>query len=466
MQFANTRSNRSLFVPETSASPRNGVFQHIAGLSQLTRLDFEHFSVAGEVIFKVEGDAAPMSQQEEEARIGTLAYALKKLGNATNAAEFSRCLNTICADGDARARQATASHYFREMTERDTNLVLKEMALLAMQLAQLNSQEFLETEESLASYGNEVKDCVTSFRDDEPGEFCCSLFEEEVETLTRQLRGRRKSASFEHDEMNDWVSELEANDASAEELDAAFESLEALEQYDEGGALLVMSGYERTTACGNVDAEWVEEDLPECARYLAGELRRAFANGVPLEDLWEDLNAQLDVLFSVSGKTACGGRFYSHANREWQRLAREILEALLTECQSDFHLVALRTSQSYRQFHKTVRGATDTKKINEAMKQAYAARLAGTLPLKHFTTLNTAAQLQRIRLKSAPLSRTAIALLKEIERASQNKLRFLRWAMYGSNQPQHPIHQLTGQEAEHIWETVKSKSVKVYARAA
>ena len=100
------------------------------------------------------------------------------------------------------------------------------------------------------------------------------------------------------------------------------------------------------------------------------------------------------------------------------------------------------------------------------MKQAYEARLAGTLPLKHFTMLNTAAQLQRIRLQSAPLSSTAIALLNEIERASQNKLRFLRWAMYGSNQPQHPVHQLTGPEAEKIWASLKQKSVQVYAHAA
>ncbi|HMX25074.1 MAG TPA: hypothetical protein PLD20_06415 [Blastocatellia bacterium] len=469
MLFASTRSNRSLFVPETSASPRNGVFQHIAGLSQLGRLDFEHFAVAGEVIFKVEGDTAPTSQQEEEARIGTLAYALKKLGNATDAAEFSRCLNAICAEGDARGRQATASHYFREMTERGTNLVLKEMALLAMQLAQLNPQEWTEEEESCVDFSEDLTECVNTScdgDDDEADGFHRSFFDAEIEAMTRQLRGRRKFTTFARENTKDWVGELEANDASVGELDAAFETLEALEQYDEGGAILVMSGYERTTACGKVDAEWVEEDLPECARHLAIELRRAFANGVPLEELWEDLNAQVEVLFPVSGKTANGGRFYSHASREWQRLAREILEALLAECQSDFHLVALRTCQSYRQFHKAVRGATDTRKISETMKQAYKARLAGTLPLKHFTTLNTAAQLQRIRLQAAPLSRTAISLLKEIERASQSKLRFLRWAMYGNNQPQHPVHQLSGQETEKIWETLKRKSVKVYARAA
>ncbi len=52
MQFVNTRSNRSIFIPDNSASPRDGLFHHISCLGQLARLDFERFDVAGEVIFK------------------------------------------------------------------------------------------------------------------------------------------------------------------------------------------------------------------------------------------------------------------------------------------------------------------------------------------------------------------------------------------------------------------------------
>ena len=100
------------------------------------------------------------------------------------------------------------------------------------------------------------------------------------------------------------------------------------------------------------------------------------------------------------------------------------------------------------------------------MKQAYEARPIGSLSLKHFTTLNTAAQLQRLRLKSAPMSRTAADLLKEIETASDGKLRFLRWAMYGNNQPQHPVHKLSAQEVERIWEAIKSKPASPCAMAA
>ena len=98
------------------------------------------------------------------------------------------------------------------------------------------------------------------------------------------------------------------------------------------------------------------------------------------------------------------------------------------------------------------------------MKRAYEARQLGSLPLKHFTTLKTAAQLQRERLHSAPLSRPAFQLLKEINSASQSKLKFFAWACYGSNQPQHPIHSLPAQEQARVWEAIKSRKVPV-ARA-
>jgi hypothetical protein len=39
------------------------------------------------VIYSVEGDSIPTSQQDEESRIATLAHALKKLGNPEDAAD-------------------------------------------------------------------------------------------------------------------------------------------------------------------------------------------------------------------------------------------------------------------------------------------------------------------------------------------------------------------------------------------
>jgi hypothetical protein len=461
MQLVKFRTNRSIFVPLDSASPKDGMFEHITGLGKIARLDFEHFNVAGEVIFKVEGDTVPTTQQDEEARIGSLGYALKKLGNEVDAAEFIRCLNIICEGGDARYRQVAASHYYREITERGVSVVLKEMALLAMHLEHLNNPSGVVIEEYLVDLGCAIdasdSSTILTARIEKRLESRQSLFDQEVEDITRQVKSGRKCSRFIQDDLTGWVNELEENGSNLEELDAAFETLEAMDQYDENGAIIVMSGFERTMACGRIDPEYIEEDLPERSRHLAGELRRAYANGVAIDVIWDDINVQLDMIFPVKGKTKEGGRFYSHANREMQTLAREILEAILADCQADFHLTALRTNKSYRTFHKAIRAASDTKQVGEIMKRAFEARNSGILPLKHFTSLNTAAQLQRARLKSAPLSKTARALLREIVGSSNGKLKFLRWAMYGNNQPDHPVHLLPAQEQELVWSYLKSQ---------
>ncbi|MGH9843543.1 MAG: hypothetical protein ACREEM_32800 [Blastocatellia bacterium] len=442
------RSNRSIFIHHDNGSPHNVLMAHISGLGQIARLDFERCAVAGEVIFAIEGDALPVSQQDEEARVGTLAYALKKLGNAEDAAEFVRCLNAICEEGDARYRQMAASHYFNEIAGHGTREVLKEMALLAMQLASLHP--VLEAARTEFESANAADHSDHSF----PRK---SFFDQEVEAIERMLRGRRKSACFVHDEMTEWVNDLEAGGASIEELDDALAYVDALEQYDEGGAIITMSSHDRTVACGRIDPELTREDLPERAQYLAAELRRAYVNGVRLEEMWDDLNAQIEVLFPVAGRTESHGRFYSHANRELQSFCREVLEAVLAECQSDFHLSALRNNQAYREFHRAIRGATDTKVVGEAMKQAFAARTTGKLPLKHFTALKTAATLQRERLQAQPLSATASQLLNEVRTASSAKLRYLSWAFYGSNQLSHPVHTISTQERSALWGALNAR---------
>ncbi|MFN7931026.1 MAG: hypothetical protein U0Y68_24485 [Blastocatellia bacterium] len=452
MVATNTRTNHSIFLPFDTGSPRDGVMQHISRLGSLARLDFERCSVAGEIIYAVEADAVPLSQPDEEARIGTLAYALRKLEHAEDAAEFSRCLNAICEGGDARCRQTTASHYYHEISERGSSAVLKEMGYLAMQLASLNAvtedweetESLLETEPIKTTMGGAPKESIAAF------------MATEIASIARMTRGRRKSACFLHDDYGDRLSEMEANGASVEELDDAFAQVESLAQYDEGGVVIVISSHERTVACGRLDPEYVAEDLPERATYLVPELRRLYTNGKPLDELWDDLHAQLDVLFPTAGKTEAGKAFYSHANRSWQQFARQVLETILSECQQDFHLTALRNNLSYRQFHKTIRGAQDARLISETMKRAYEARQAGTLPLKHFTALKTAAELQRERLGAQQLSTKAFRLVQEIQSASEAQLRYFSWAFYGTNQPTHVIHALPAQEQARVWATLKS----------
>src|SRR5215470_4677073 len=119
------RSNHSIFFPQSYGSPCNDITKHISGLG-LRRRDFERYAVAGEVLYTIDGDSTPTSQQDEEARIATLAYALKKLGDREDAAEFMRCLNAICEGADARYRQVAASYYYKEIAERGAAPALKE----------------------------------------------------------------------------------------------------------------------------------------------------------------------------------------------------------------------------------------------------------------------------------------------------------------------------------------------------
>jgi hypothetical protein len=49
--------------------------------------------------------------------------------------------------------------------------------------------------------------------------------------------------------------------------------------------------------------------LPEQARFLVGDLLRVYASGVEIAVIWDEVNAKLDVLFPIKGRTAEGGGF-------------------------------------------------------------------------------------------------------------------------------------------------------------
>lgn len=305
LQAHTIQSNCSIFVPPHSGSPGDGLMTHISALGRVARLDFERCRVAGEVIYAIDGDTAPFSQQDEEARIGTLAYALRKLGDPADAAEFMRCLNAICAEGDARARQTVASYYYGEISEQGAGPALKEMALLAMQLVVLTSTaEVSESDSQPDADWNDPCGSGTAPHDKDQPEDIRAWVREEVAALTRMIHGRRRSARPAHDEFAAWLSELETSGVTLQELDDAFAQVEALEQYDEGGALIVMSGHERAITCGRVDPEYVADDLPERARHLAAALRRDYASGISLEEIRDDFNRQSDIIrprFSTPG---------------------------------------------------------------------------------------------------------------------------------------------------------------------
>jgi hypothetical protein len=61
------RSNHSIFLPQNYGSPFNDKAEHISDLG-LARIDFERCAAAGEVIYSVEGDSTPTSQQDDYCR--------------------------------------------------------------------------------------------------------------------------------------------------------------------------------------------------------------------------------------------------------------------------------------------------------------------------------------------------------------------------------------------------------------
>jgi hypothetical protein len=117
----------------------------------------------------------------------------------------------------------------------------------------------------------------------------------------------------------------------------------------------------------------------------------------------------------------------------------------------------MRNNRSYRRFYTGIRRAADMRAIGELMKQAYEARQNSEISVKHFIALNTAADNQRERLLSAPLSATAYKLIDEIVAASEKKLGYQGWAMYGDNNPSHPIHELNLSEQTRVWEVMTAR---------
>jgi hypothetical protein len=71
--------------------------------------------------------------------------------------------------------------------------------------------------------------------------------------------------------------------------------------YEDWSLNVRMSAHERTFACGHVDHEFTADDLPEQARFLAGDLLCAYTSGVEFDELWDEVNAKPDVLFPVKG---------------------------------------------------------------------------------------------------------------------------------------------------------------------
>ncbi len=483
---------QQIFRPINTGSPRQDVYHHLSHLPQLARLDFEDHVVVGNTIVRIEPDLGSATEQEQEARIVSVTYAERIFGNLEDAVEFIRSVKLI-AGIDARARelQTIASHYYKEAKSRPANEVLKEMALLAMQLSSVTANE----EECL--FGDPVEIEMSFNRDALPGDEM-SLSDRRAEWMHRAARvlGEAKEtdifgselraassfkshvSGFAYDEFIQHLADCEALTETAEEADELHATYEAVyEQYREDHVTsLHMTDGERVVVVGTLDDDIDENSLPEEARHLASELRRLYVNGTPLDEIYEWMETAINfiyhertvrttrVLVSINGQTIDLPRSIKVCPYAEERAeTRSILEKLLEQCCADFHYRACHTNSLYRSVHRRIRSAPDASVVAATIKEAYQAKEDGRLTLAHFTALNTAAKSQYLKYEPAPLpllvrERLMRHLMQEIKTASPRKLTFLRWAMYRQNKPDHLIHHLQRADKAFIWDALKART--------
>jgi hypothetical protein len=526
-EFAPAGSPLFAYRIESAGSPMNDWARHLSA-NQLFRRDLEENSVlGGNVVVRVaEGDEQPAL---ERVKILSLAYATRVFGNSEDAKEFVRCVRSIC---DPQAVQfeleQIASFYYRECRQRNVSEVLKEMAMLGMEMTRVTTSvndleiEWTETEtgEIKLTERDEkrVRDAQKNLPLLDPP---TPNFDAEMEHVRSKLsRGTITKAA--HDEFAAFY--LSETDKTLDELDDDFRRFDAHEQFDEDGLLgLRMSGSQHTEVVLELEGEITSEYLPQDVQPLAKMLqlvfvgheiggraaqaarhfvacrkiknadniraREAFRVNAPFNETempkasefsvlpltrdeileWIDLN--LDAFYSrevvrsarrfTTGKN--GERLEFVVNQtvnpdfDEKQYAGLVLQILLEQTERDFHLSSLRRSAVYQSIYLQIRRAKDTAVLSQTAEIARRAKDEKRLSLKEYTALSTVAKSQFARLADARSSAALFRLEKEIATADSRKIAYLKWAMYGTNCPAHPVHSLPKQEVQKAWAALKNR---------
>lgn len=526
-EFAPSNSPLFAYRIESSGSPMNDWARHIS-VNNLFRRELEENSVLGGnvVVRAVEGDEQPAL---ERVKILSLSYATRVFGNSEDAKEFVRCVKSIADPQAAQFElEQIASHYYRECRQRNVNEVLKEMAMLGMEMtrvtASVNDLEIETTETEIGEIKLTLADekRVRNAQKNLPSIPCPTPnFDAEMRAIENRL-SRSKVAKANQDEFAAFY--LTDEGKSIEELDDDFRRYEAHEQYDEDGLLgLRMSASAHTEVVLELDGEITAEYLPEAVQPLAKMLQLVFvgheiggraaqsarhfvacrkienANNIrarnafrlnapfvetakptlaefPVSPLtrneileWIDLN--LDTLYSRE-VVRSARRVTTGKNGEWleftvnqivnpdfdeKQYAGLVLQILLEQTERDFHLSALRRNAIYQSIYLQIRRAKDTAILSQTAEIGRKAKDEKRLSLKEYTALSTVAKSQFARLADSRPSPALYRLEKEIAAADSRKIAYLKWAMYGTNCPAHPIHSLPKQEVRRAWTALKNR---------
>jgi len=535
-EFAPANSPLFAYRIESSGSPMHDWARHIAA-NELFRRDLEENSLLGGnvVVRPAEGCEQPAL---ERVKILSFAYATRVFGNTDDAKEFVRCVKAIADPQAAQFElEQIASFYYRECRVRSVPEVLKEMALLGMEMTRVttsvNDLE-IECEES------EFKEIKLTLDDEKrvaeaqknlpPLPFESPNFDAEMRSIEKRLSHGSVSKA-NNDEFAAFY--LSQDGKSLDELDEDFRRFDAHEQYDEDGLLgLRMSGASHTEVVLELDAEITAEYLPETVQPLAKVLqlvfvgyeiggraaqaarhfvacrkienadnrsaREAFRLNAPFvetvmpavnefssfplsrNEISEWIDSNLDTLYSrevvrVARRVSAGKKgelleftVNQSVNPDFdeKQYASQILNILLEQMERDFHLVALRRNDIYQSIYLQIRGAINTATLAHTADTARRAKDEKRLSLKEYTALSTVAKSQFGRLNSARPSAGLYRLEKEIRAADSRKIAYLKWAMYGKNQPAHPVHDLPKQEVQRAWKALKSRDLMLKEKAA
>lgn len=279
-EFAPVNSPLFAYRIESSGSPMNDWARHLSAHGLFRRELEENSVLGGNVVVRVaEGDETPAL---ERVKILSLTYATRVFGNSEDAKEFVRCVKSIADPQAAQFElEQIASHYYRECRLRPVPEVLKEMALLGMEMTRVTASiNDLEIEANETEIG-EIK--LTERDEKRVREAQKNLpllaeptpnFDAEMEFVRSKLsRGTITKAA--HDEFAAYY--LSDSGKTLDELDDDFRRFDAQEQFDEDGLLgLRMSGSHHTEVVLELDGEITAEYLPTDVQPLAKMLALVF----------------------------------------------------------------------------------------------------------------------------------------------------------------------------------------------
>ncbi|MBK9215771.1 MAG: hypothetical protein IPM59_09230 [Chloracidobacterium sp.] len=496
------------FTPLNTGSPMQDWCRHLQR-NPFRRQELEEFAILGDIVVRIadEIEAEPV----DKVRILSLEYAVKVLGDETDALEFVRCVRAIASpDAGQFELQQIASHYYGEIRRRGIPEVLKEMGMLGMEMSAVTtplSERELNVFESRPILMKLSR--ADKRRSREAAKSCLPLpeptpnFDAEMDSVMRRI-GRQKITRMITDEFEEYY--LSDGDKSLEELDRDFLTFESLEQYDENGTINIRMnggqsavvafdfecevdasylpsdvrglssiishlfvGHQMGGSEGRIGRELIAESRPETCPFVfsADTAHHPFSDNefeewlmLRLERIYSRLTVRSIRKVRSSGNSAYEYVSENEINPDYDEMqyVAGICRVLWQRMRGDFHIRSLR-SASYQNLYLSLRGTEDTAVVAELKKSAFAAyKERNEISLKEFTALNTVAKSQEARLANR-ISAAARKWIKTVEGASTGRLRFLKFALY--NDPE--TKGFTRQEKQRLWDSVRSRESELKA---